>query len=211
MNAFSPTIDEGVWDSLMGQTSAPMRAESASSYKNADGNLVRAKFKAPLRDAVKSLISFNQHKSGPVQCDRLDASIAEGNRLLTLDKNSLESEVEREVDFKVTNARRKYAAQMLNQYTDELERKREANCRVSGDKALDYAQQGVDSQLTSLAQPSLPSSTPVVQQAGMGGNLLIYATIGAIAFAGFFFIKSTMDKKGGGSTPAPAPKTTANA
>lgn len=205
MSGFAPTIDEGVWNSLMNQTSAPMRKESANTYKNADGNLVRAKFKAPLRDAVKQLIAFNQHKEGQVKCDALDRSIAEGNRLLSLDKNQLETEVESVVDFKVTNARRKYAAQMLNQYTNELERKRDANCRVSGDKALDYAQQGVDQSLGGLAGQGGGMPSTQVQTAGMGGNGLIYLTIGAIAVAGFFFLKSTMNK-GGASSPAPAAK-----
>ena len=169
---------------------------SEQSYNNADGNLVRAKFKAPLRDAVKNLISFQQHKEGEVKCEALDRSIAEGNRLLGLEKNALESEVETQVDFKVTNQRRKYAAQMLQQYTNELERKRDANCRVSGDKAVDYAERGVQEQYDTLGYTPPPQFTPQSQRAGMGGNMMVYLTIGAIAFAGFFFIKSMTSNKG---------------
>jgi hypothetical protein len=204
MSGFSPTIDQGVWDSLMQQTSAPVRRESATSYKNADGNLVRAKFKAPLRDAVKVMIGFNQHKSGQVNCSALDRSISAGNRLLALDKKQLEDEIGREVDFRVTNARRKYAAQMLNQYTNELERKRESNCRTSGDKELDYSQQERDNTLSNLGSQGQFSPSMQVQQAGMGGNTMVYLAIGAIALAGFFFLKSTMNK-GGAPAPAPAP------
>ena len=177
---------------------------SDQSFNNADGNLVRAKFKAPLRDAVKNLISFWQHKEGEVKCAALDASIAEGNRLLGLEKNALESEVETQVDFKVTNQRRKYAAQMLQQYTNELERKRDANC-VSGDKAVDYAERSVQEQYDNLGYTPPPQFTPQTQQAGMGGNMMVYLTIGAIAFAGFFFIKSMTGKKGASATAQPAP------
>jgi hypothetical protein len=190
-NAFEPTINEAVWGGLMKQT--PSAGVAPTDYKNADGNLVRAKFKAPLRDAVKDLIGFLQHKTGQVQCDALDRSIAEGNRLLSLDSNSLERALESRVDFNVTNARRKYGAQMLNQYTDELQRKRDSNCRVSGDKDLDKAQTEVDQSYGDLGYTP-PMGSTNVQQAGMGGNAMVYLTIGAIAFAGFFFIKSTMNK-----------------
>ncbi len=199
-NAFEPTINEEVWGSLMNQT--PSGKQESPDFKNADGNLVRAKFKAPLRDAVKDLIGFLQHKSGQLQCDALDQSIAEGNRLLGLDKDSLEKALETRVDFRVTNARRKYGAQMLNQYTNELEKKRNNNCRVSGDKDLDKAQTSVDQAYGDLGYTP-PLSSTNIQQAGMGGNMMVYLTIGAIAFAGFFFIQSTLKK---GSTPS-APKT----
>lgn len=204
-NGFSPTINEAVWSQLMNQTSSAPASDQ--SFNNADGNLVRAKFKAPLRDAVKNLISFQQHKEGEVKCAALDASITEGNRLLGLEKNALESEVETQVDFKVTNQRRKYAAQMLQQYTNELERKREANCRVSGDKAVDYAERDVQAQYDALGYTPPPQFTPQTQRAGIGGNMMVYLTIGAIAFAGFFFIKSMTGKQGAGaSSPAkPAP------
>lgn len=202
-DAFTPTINESVWGDLMQQTSSVSTEET--SYKNADGDLVRKKFKAPLRDAVKNLISFLQHKQGQVQCDALDVSIAEGNRLLGLDKNSLEKELESEVDFKVTNSRRKYGAQMLQQYNNELESKRNKNCRVSGDKALDYAQQDVQESYDNLGYTPPPTGSTNVQQAGMGGNMMVYLTIGAIAFAGFFFIKSMTGKK---PAVSPTPKLT---
>ena len=144
-----------------------------------------------------------------MNCSALDRSISAGNRLLALDKKQLEDEIGREVDFKVTDLRRKYAAQMLNQYTNELERKRETNCRTSGDKELDYSQQERDNTLNNLGsqgQGQLPPSMQV-QQAGMGGGTMVYLAIGAIALAGFFFLKSTMNK-GGAPAPAPAPAPT---
>ena len=82
---------------------------------------------------------------------------------------------------------------MLNQYTDELQRKRDSNCRVSGDKDLDKAQTAVEQSYGDLGYTP-PMGSTNVQQAGMGGNAMVYLTIGAIAFAGFFFIKSTMNK-----------------
>tara|TARA_R110002012_G_scaffold49733_3_gene128610 strand:- start:6923 stop:7537 length:615 start_codon:yes stop_codon:yes gene_type:complete len=200
-DAFTPTINESVWGSLMQQTSSVSSQDT--SYKNADGNLVRKKFKAPLRDAVKNLIGFLQHKQGQVKCDALDISIAEGNRLLGLDKNGLESELESQVDFNVTNSRRKYGAQMLQQYTNELEKKRNKNCRVGGDKAVDYAQQDVQAGYDALGYTPPPSGSTNYQQAGIGGNMMVYLTIGAIAFAGFFFIKS-MSGKQGATAPAPS-------
>ena len=185
---FAPTIDQGVWDNLMSQTS------QGNDYRNADGNLVRAKFKAPLRDAVKDAIGFWQHKEGQVRCDALDASIAEGNRLLSLDKDEFTAEIEPRVDFDLGGggARRKYAQQMLEQYTNELEQKREKNCRVSGDKELDYAQQDLDKQYSDAGIQ--PPSTQL-QQAGIGGNMVIYATIGAVALAGFFLVRTMLNKQ----------------
>ena len=128
------------------------------------------------------------------------------HRLLSLENSAFEKEVESEVDFNVGDInRRKYASQMLQQYTNELEKKRNKNCRVSGDKAVDYAEQGVQAGYDSLGYTPPPSGSTNVQQAGMGGNMMVYLTIGAIAFAGFFFIKSMTGKK-----PAvlPTPKLT---
>ena len=194
--AFTPIINESVWGNLMQQTSSAETGDT--TYKNAEGNLVRKKFKAPLRDAVKNMISFLQHKEGQVKCDALDVSIAEGNRLLGLEKNSLESEVEKQVDFKVTNSRRKYASQMLQQYTNELEKKRTNKCRVSGDKAVDYAERDVQAGYDTLGYtPPIapPTGSTNFQQAGTGGSMMVYLTIGAIAFAGFFLVKSMTGKK----------------
>lgn len=184
--AFAPTIDQGVWDNLMNQTTPP------DDYRGADGNLVRAKFKAPLRDAVKNMIGFNQHKEGQVRCEALDSSIAEGNRLLSLDKDSFESELEPQVDFNISNPRRKYALQMLEQYTSELEQKREKNCRVSGDKDFDKARQELDAQYTDAGYTP-PSSN--IQKAGLGGSTLIYLTIGAVGLAGFFLVRNMLNKQ----------------
>jgi hypothetical protein len=202
-DAFTPTINKAVWGNLMQQTSGSKTEEK--TYKNADGNWVRKKFKAPIRDAVKNLISFWQHKEGQVKCDALDVSIAEGNRLLGLEKNAFEKEVETQVDFKITDLRRKYSSQMLQQYTNELESKRNKNCRVSGDKAVDYAQQDVQAGYDSLGYTPPPTGSTNYQQAGIGGNMMVYLTIGAIAFAGFFFIKSMTGKK---PAVSPTPKLT---
>ena len=61
------------------------KTSSKRRYQNFnDGNLVRAKFKAPIRDAVKDLIDFWQHKQGSTNCGALDRSIAKGNELLAL-------------------------------------------------------------------------------------------------------------------------------
>ena len=196
-DAFAPIINESVWGNLMQQTSSSKTEEK--TYKNAGGMMTGAKKKGELRDAVKNLISFWQHKQGQVKCDALDVSIAEGNRLLGLEKNAFEKEVESEVDFNVGDInRRKYATQMLQQYTNELEVKRTNNCRVSGDKAVDYAEREVQSGYDSLGYtppPVPPSGSTNFQQAGMGGSMMVYLTIGAIAFAGFFFIKSMTGKK----------------
>lgn len=192
-DSFGETINQDVWGTLMQQTSNA----GHEGYANADGNLVRAKFKAPLRDAVKNLIGFLQHKTGQLDCAALDRSIEEGNRLLSLDKDSLERELESQVDFNVTNARRKYGAQMLQQYTNELESKRDKNCRRDGDKDLDKAQEGLDMAYQDLGYTPLPSQN--IQKAGIGGNFMVFATIGAIAFAGFFLVKSMTNK--GASAP----------
>jgi hypothetical protein len=200
-DAFTPTINESVWGSLMQQTSSVSTKDV--SYKNAQGNWTGKKKKGEIRDAVKNLIDFWQHKEGQVNCEALDISIAEGNRLLGLEKNAFEKEVESEVDYNIGGwSRRKYATQMLQQYTNELESKRNKNCRVAGDKAVDYAEQDVQAGYDALSYTPPPSAN--YQQAGMGGNMMVYLTIGAIAFAGFFFIKS-MTGKQGATAPAPAP------
>ena len=92
--SFHGMIDQKVWDGLMMQTpnkGANYVNKDGQDYLNADGNLVRAKFKAPIRDAVKDAIGFLQHKEGQLNCEALDRSIAEGNRLLALEKKELES------------------------------------------------------------------------------------------------------------------------
>jgi hypothetical protein len=201
-DAFTPTINESVWGSLMQQTSSVSTQDA--SYKNAQGNWTSKKKKAALRDAVKNLIDFWQHKEGQVKCEALDVSIAEGNRLLQLKNSAFEKEVESQVDFNVGDlSRRKYATQMLQKYTNELEKKRNKNCRVAGDKAVDYAQQDVQAGYDALGYTPPPTGSTNIQKAGMGGNMMVYLTIGAIAFAGFFFIKS-MSGKQPASAPAPS-------
>ena len=78
--------------------------------------MVRAKFKAPIRDAVKDLIDFWQHKQGSTNCGALDRSIAKGNELLALkaeNKNAFNQRVEDvwvspvKRDAKITNQRGK--------------------------------------------------------------------------------------------------------
>jgi hypothetical protein len=210
-DAFTPIINESVWGNLMQQTSSAETGDT--TYQNAGGSTVSKKYKVAIRDAVKNMISFLQHKEGQVQCDALDVSIAEGNRLLGLEKKSLGSEVEKHValftyrgDFMIgSGGRRQYAEKMLQQYTNELEKKRTNNCRVSGDKAVDYAEEGVQSGYDSLGYTPPPSGSTNIQQAGMGGNMMVYLTIGAIAFAGFFFIKSMTGKK---PAVSPTPKLT---
>ena len=192
--SFHGMIDEKVWDGLMMQTpnkGANYVNKDGQDYLNADGNLVRAKFKAPIRDTVKDAIGFLQHKEGQLNCEALDRSIAEGNRLLALEKKELESAFEERLDFKVTAARRKYIAQMLEQYTEELEKKREKNCYRSGDDALSDAQKGLDAAYGDLGYT--PSTN--IQKAGLGGSTMVYLTIGAIAFAGFFVVKSMLAKQ----------------
>jgi len=207
--SFNQTIDQSVWDSLMSQTSSPKSVSApqkvkqftgGDAYKNADGNWVRAKFKAPIRDAVKDMIDFWQHKQGTTNCSALDASISKGNSLLSLhgsDKKAFNQAVEDawtspvKRDAKITNQRGKYAAQMLEQYTNELQSKRDRDCRVSGDKALDYAQRDLDASYGDLGYTP-PSMGYQPQQAGFGGsgNMMIYLTLGAIALAGVLFIKA---------------------
>jgi hypothetical protein len=203
-DAFTPIINESVWGNLMQQTSSAETGDT--TYQNAGGSTVSKKYKVAIRDAVKNMISFLQHKEGQVQCDALDVSIAEGNRLLGLEKKSLQKEAEKEVDFNIgSGGRTQYVVKMLQQYTNELEKKRTNNCRVSGDKAVDYAEEGVQSGYDSLGYTPPPSGSTNIQQAGMGGNMMVYLTIGAIAFAGFFFIKSMTGKK---PAVSPTPKLT---
>ena len=109
---------------------------------------------------------------------------------MALEKKELESAFEERLDFKVTAARRKYIAQMPGQYTEELE-KREKNCYRSGDDALSDAQKGLDAAYGDLGYT--PSTN--IQKAGLGGSTMVYLTIGAIAFAGFFVVKSMLAKQ----------------
>ena len=234
--AFSQTIDENVWADLMaktpaGQQQAVKKSAKKKKFKNFeqkkeyqnfnDGNLVRAKFKAPIRDAVKDLIDFWQHKQGSTNCGALDRSIAKGNELLALkaeNKNAFNQRVEDvwvspvKRDAKITNQRGNYAAQMLEQYTDELQRKRDRECQVSGDKALDYAQQDLDSAYEGLGAPQggqtgggygVGYAPPT--QAGIGGNGMIFLALGAVAFAVIMFVKSKQPAQ----VVAPAPTPTA--
>ena len=218
--SFNQTIDQSVWDSLMSQTASQKSSSQTNkvkqftggdAYKNADGNWVRAKFKAPIRDAVKDMIGFWQHTQGSVNCSALDASISKGNSLLSLhssDKNAFNQAVEDawtspvKRDAKITNQRGNYAAQMMEQYTDELQRKRDSQCRVSGDKELDYAQKDLDSSNGNLGYTP-PNMNYQPAQAGFGGgNTMIYLTLGAIALAGIMIIKAR--------SPQPTPTTYVN-
>lgn len=239
--AFSNTIDENVWADLMSKTSAGQAKAGAiqqrgvqtkpkkvknfkqrDKYQNFnDGNLVRAKFKAPIRDAVKDLINFWPHKTGSTNCALLDASIAKGNSLLSLhasDKKAFNDKVESvwvspvSRDAKITNQRGNYAAQMMEQYTNELQRKSDANCQVSGDKALDYAQQGLDSAYEGLGAPQggqtgggygVGYAPPA--QAGIGGNGMIFLALGAVAFAVIMFVKAKQPAQPMAVAPAPTP------
>ncbi len=229
--AFSQTIDQNVWANLMEKTPSGQQAktkvlnkkkfknfEKNGHYKNADGNLVRAKFKAPIRDAVKDLIGFWQHKEGRLDCRALDNSISKGNQLLALsteNRDSFNQKVEGawsspvKRDAKITNQRGKYAAQMLAQYTDELQRKSDSGCQVSGDKELDYVQQDLDTAYEGLgASQGSPTGggyggaySPA--QAGIGGNGIIFLALGAVAFAVLMFVKAKQPAQPMAVAPAP--------
>ena len=64
---------------------------------------------------------------------------------------------------------------------------------MSGDKAVDYAERSVQEQYDNLGYTP-PRSLLHTQQAGMGGNMMVYLTIGAIAFANSF-IKSMTGRR----------------
>ena len=178
---------------------------SASDYREA-GGLVRQKFKEGLRNGIKDAINFWPHKQGNTCGSQLDSSINAGNRLLQLSKKELETELEGYVDFKVTDLRRRYAEQMIKQYTDELQSKRNKECQVSGDKELDYAQKDLEQGYESLGyQQPIPSGYAVSQAGVGGGNAMIYLAIGAVALLGFFFVKSKSSQPTYVTAPPPVP------
>lgn len=162
---------------------------SPEDYREA-GGLVRQKFKEGIRDGIKDAMNFNAAKATS-NCSVIDLAISKGNSLMQLSKKELEDELENYVDFKMTDLRRRYAEPMIKQYTDELQRKRDAQCQVSGDKEYDYAQEELDNAYENLGYNQTIPSGVAVSQAGVGGgNAMIYLAIGAVALLGFFFVKS---------------------